>query len=107
MMWLTLWLPDDLHRRLRAASQRSDVSMNETAITLLSDALGHRQADDGDGSPLAEQVRHIRAALGDLALPANAFAEGPADETALERLDRPRLNPPLSQTISEEREDRF
>ena len=45
MMWLTLWLPDDLHRRLRAASQRSDVSMNEMAKTLLSDALGHRQAD--------------------------------------------------------------
>jgi hypothetical protein len=63
--------------------------------------------DDRDGSPLAEQARHIRAALGNLALPSNAFAEGPADEAALERLGRPRLDPPLSQTIFEEREDWF
>jgi len=46
MARLTLRLPDDLHRRMRAASERTGASLNQLIVAALSDALA-RQAAEG------------------------------------------------------------
>ncbi len=111
---VTLRLPDDLHRRLRAASERTGASLNQLIVAALSEALAREAAADQAEGSLLEQVQRVRRALGDLVVeldlqhgpPYLRPSEGLPDTDTL-RQSMPVLMPPLSATISADREDRF
>ena len=111
MTRLTLRLPDDLHDRLRNASSQTGQSLNQTIVSALSAALDET-SPDADQSPLREQLQQVRAALGDLIVEIDVsrfLAElGLADTHSGEETLRslPSLDPPLSITVIEDREDR-
>lgn len=111
---VTLRLPEDLHRRLRSTSERTGTSLNQLIVAALSEALARGEvADQAEGS-LLEQVQHVRRTLGDLAVeldlqhvpPYLRPSEDLPDTDTLRR-SMPALIPPLSATISADREDRF
>jgi predicted transcriptional regulator len=111
---VTLRLPDDLHRRLRSTSERTGASLNQLIVAALSAALARDEAADQAEGSLLEQVQHVRRALGDLVVeldlqhvpPSLRPSEGLPDTDTL-RQSMPALMPPLSATISADREDRF
>lgn len=111
---VTLRLPEDLHRRLRSTSERTGTSLNQLIVAALSAALARSEvADQAEGS-LLEQVEHVRRTLGDLAVeldlrhvpPYLRPSEDLPDTDTLRR-SMPSLVPPLSATMSADREDRF
>lgn len=110
---VTLRLPDDLHRRLRSTSERTGVSLNQLIVAALSEVLARGEVVDQAEGSLLEQVQHIRRALADLAVeldlrhvpPHLRPSEGLPDTDTL-RQSMPALIPPLSATISADREDR-
>jgi hypothetical protein len=112
-MRVTLRLPDELHQRLQERSHRAGASLNQTVVAVISDALAREGAAEHLGER-DEQVRYIRVALGDLTvewddsgLPSELRPSArPLDRDAFLR-SLPRLTPPLSATIVEERDDRF
>lgn len=113
MARVTLRLPEDLHHRLRATSERTGSSLNQLVVAALSETLARGEvAGEAEGS-LLEQVQHVRLALGDLAVEVDAShlppylrpSEDLPDTDAL-RQSMPQLIPPLSATISADREDR-
>jgi len=114
MVRVTLRLPDDLHRRLCARSEHRGESLNQVVVDALNDALARGEPAGRDGLPLDEQVRRVRAALGDLVIELDLdrfppeLRPGPdlPGRDAL-RARLPRLDPPMSRTIIEDREDRF
>jgi hypothetical protein len=110
---VTLRLPDDLHRRLRFTSERTGSSLNELIVAALSEALARGEVAGQEEGALLEQVQHVRRALGDLAveldlrhvpLPLRPSEDLPDSDTV--RQSMPQLIPPLSATISVDREDR-
>ena len=114
MTRITLRLPDELHRRLRAVSQEAGTSLNQTIVTILDGATnGERKSSEKLSLREAER-RRLRAALGDhladldvdslLSLVPHAVPVSSHEE--LQRM-MPKLDPPLSRTIIEDREDRF
>ena len=110
MTRLTLRLPADLADRLRAESQRTGVSLNQFIVAALHDALRRARLLHGDQDPLKEQLRLYRIALGDLVadIDVSKFPKrlkpGPLDVYNGARLaHRPKLDPPLSETIIQER----
>jgi hypothetical protein len=112
-MRVTLRLSNELHERLRARSHRAGTSLNQTVVAVISDALGREGAAERIGEK-DEQVRHIRAALGDLTvdwddsgLPAELRPSVRSLDPNAFLVSLPRLTPPLSATIIEERDDRF
>ena len=113
MARVTLRLPEDLHRRLRSASERTGSSLNELIVAALSDALARAEvADESEGS-LLEQVQHLRRALGDLVVEVDVSHLSPQlrpredlPDTDTLRRSMPELVPPLSATIISDREDR-
>ena len=114
MARVTLRLPDDLHRRLRAASQKRGLSLNDLAIATLSHALAQGNADGEAEDRLFKQVQQIRSVLGGLAveldanaLPAELRPGGDLPDVDTIRQSIPELAPPLSVTIIADREDRF
>ncbi len=113
MARVTLRLPEDLHRRLRAASERSGASLNQLIIAALSDALARDAVEEQAKDPLLEQVQHIRRALGELAveldtsyLPPHLRPREDVPDADTLRQSMPELVPPLSATIISDREDR-
>jgi hypothetical protein len=109
---VTLRLPDDLHRRLQSASQRSGASLNQSIVAAVGDALVQDEAGPVD-SPLDEQARHVRRVLGELAvelevshLPARLRPSGALPATDSLRESMPALVPHLSATISADRDER-
>ncbi len=114
MSRITLRLPDDLHRRLRAVSQRAGVSLNQLVMRNLDQALAGQEETAEKDSPLMDQVRHIRVALGDLAveldidhLPPHLRPGEDLPDRATFMKSLPQLEPPLSATIAADREDRL
>lgn len=111
---MTLRLPEDLHRHLRSASERTGSSLNRLIVAALSEALARDEVAGQAESPLLEQLQHVRRALGDLAVEVDANhvpphlrpSEDLADTDTL-RQSMPELVPPLSATIIADREDRF
>jgi hypothetical protein len=109
-----LRLSEDLHRRLRSASERTGSSLNELIVAALSEALARGEmADESEGS-LLEQVQHVRRALSDLVvevdvghLPPHLRPGDDLPDTDTLRQSMPALVPPLSATISADREDRI
>ncbi len=114
MASVTLRLPEELHRRLRSTSERTGSSLNELIVAALSEALARGEmADESEGS-LLEQVQHVRRALGDLVvevdarhLPPQLRPHDDLPDTDTLRHSMPSLVPPLSATISADREDRI
>ncbi len=114
MARVTLRLPEDLHRRLRSTSERTGSSLNELIVAALSQALAQGEVAGQAESSLLEQVQHVRRALGDLAvevdarhLPPHLRPSDDLPDTDTLRQSMPALVPPLSATISADREDRF
>jgi hypothetical protein len=109
-----LRLPDDLHRRLRAASERSGSSQNELIVAALSAVLARDGMAQRAESSLLEQVQHVQRALSDLTvvvdtdrLPPRLRPGDDLPDTDTLRRSMPTLAPPLSATISADREDRL
>src|SRR5439155_26760397 len=107
-------LPEELHRRLRSASERTGSSLNQVIVDALSEALARGEGARQDESPLLEQVQHVRWALSDLAIevdtrlmPPNLRPSEDLPDTDTLRQSMPALVPPLSATISADREDRL
>ena len=114
MARVTLRLPEDLHRRLRGASERTGASLNQLIIAALSQALARDAVASEAENPLFEQVRHIQRALGDLAveldtsyLPPHLRPREDLPDPDTLRESMPELAPALSATIIADREDRF
>lgn len=112
MTRLTLRLPDSLHRRLLALSAEAGTSLNQLIVGALSEAATRPRPQPGQEDSLRERVQRLRAALGDMVVeidPADfpAWVEFRDKLPSHEELARmlPRLDPPLSQTIIEEREE--
>lgn len=111
---VTLRLPEDLHRRLRATSEYTGSSLNQLIVAALREMLARDAlAGQAEGS-LLEQVQHVRRALGDLAIEVDASQLPPhlcpredLPNTDTLRQSMPSLVPPLSATISADREDRL
>ena len=83
-------------------------------VTAISDALARGDLAEQTGDSLLEQVHNVRRALGDLAveidishLPPNLRPSEDLPDTDTLRKSMPRLDPPLSATISADREDRL
>jgi hypothetical protein len=104
---LTLRLPENLHERLVARSGACGKSLNQTIVDCLYEVVLFPRAQ-----PLTEAER-LRLALADITIPADElFPDEPLDDRdppltheTLVRL-MPVLDPPLSQTVIEDREDR-
>jgi plasmid stability protein len=113
MARITLRLPDELHRRLRVAAREAGRSLNEEIVTILTERLDG-ESERQDETPLQRERRRIREALGDLVVDFRPEDFAPFFHPLPDDFDRdaffnslPRLDPPLSQTIIEDREDRF
>lgn len=110
---ITLRLPDDLHRHLQDACRRTGTSLNQIIVAALAQALADRDQSAERNSALMDQVLHIQTALRDMTVeieasrfPAHLRPE--AEVSTREELfgTLPRLIPPLSSTILEERRER-
>ena len=104
---LTLRLPERLHDRLIARGRACGKSLNQTIVESLWEAVLFPRVE-----PLTEAER-LRLALADITIPADElFPDEPddfSDVPSAEEIARqmPVLDPPLSQTVIEDREDRF
>lgn len=114
MARVTLRLPEHLHRRLRAVSERTGTSLNQLIVDALCDALARDAVEVQAKDPLLEQVQNIRRALGDLAfeldtscLPPHLRPGEDLPDADTLRQSMPTLVPPLSTTIIADREDLF
>lgn len=114
MARITLRLPDDLHRQLQSSSRQSGKSLNQTIVDALSDQLRQCSEEDSEETPQEKERRRIREALGDLVVDFRPEDYAPLFRPLPKNFDRealfrsmPRLDPPLSQTIIEDREERF
>jgi hypothetical protein len=101
-----------LHQRLEARSRAAGASLNQTIVSTLHEALARSEPEDTDDQTV--ELRHIRMALGDLVVELDASELPPELRPSDDLPDRdayreslPRLDPPLSRTIIEGREDRF
>ena len=113
MTRVTLRLPDDLHRRLNAASERYGTSLNQLIVAALSGALARDDLAGPAGDSVTAQVQQIRRALGDLViemdtdfLPPGTRAREDLPDSDTLRQSMPTLHPPLSATVISDREDR-
>jgi hypothetical protein len=107
---VTLRLPDELHRRLEARARAAGASLNQTIVSTLHEALARAAPATDDR---AEALRHIRMALGDLVvalddaeLPPELRPADDLPDVDTLRESMPRLDPPLSRTIIDDRADR-
>jgi len=125
---ITIEVPDALHERLVNVARQTDTPLNGTIVRLIEQALttdaqvarpdGEATRTDGEAahaellSRRDQEVARIRAALGPLAeQPEDRERpkKSPLDALSAAEFRRrmPILDPPLSQTIIEGREDRF
>lgn len=114
MARITLRLPEDLHRRLHSAFERTGSSLNQLIVAALTDTLAQAEVAEQMEGSLLERVRHIRRTLGDLAveldvrdLPPHLRPRQDMPDTDAIRQSMPELVPPLSATIIADREERF
>jgi hypothetical protein len=105
-------LPDHLHSRLREQSEQTGRSLNQTIVSALRATLDETSVGTPQ-SPLKEQLRQVRAVLGDLVvdfdvgrLLAELDSKDRDTEDGETTRPLPALNPPLSATVIEDREDR-
>ena len=114
MARVTLRLPDELHKRLCEASRKRGISLNRAIIETLRSAADPSGPVDLDGMTLEAQVQHLRTVAEALSgeirpedFPPELLSQKSPAERARALRSLPRLDPPLSQTLIEEREDRI
>jgi hypothetical protein len=112
MIRITLRLPDEVHRRLVERAGASALSLNQSIVDILSDALGCGKSSRLYETPLEAERRRLRQALGDSVVEYKArdFASALTKWRTPDELDAVLaslqvLHPPLSRTIIEEREE--
>jgi hypothetical protein len=110
MTRITLRLPDEVHRRLVASARGSALSLNQTIVAILSDALGCGKSSRAQGTPLDTERRRVREALGDVAVEFDTedfarFVKRPLSEIDREALFRSMAGVNLSAGIIEERDE--
>jgi hypothetical protein len=111
---VTLRLPKDLHRRVRAVSELTGASLNQWITAALGEALARADVAGETENPLLERLQHVRKALGDLAVeldmrhvPPHLRPDEDLPDSDAFRRSLPQLIPPLSATIVADREDRL
>ena len=111
---VTIEVPDALHERLVEASRRADTSLDTTIVDLieraLADSAESSSPDRSNGEP--EAFKRAQASLKERLRRGEDMSDlrrrvFDPEVAARERAKRPVLDPPLSQTIIEGREDRF
>jgi plasmid stability protein len=111
MARITLRLPDELHSELVARARRSHRSLNQAIVDILRKASYQKQEPAGEALKEIER-RRLKAALGDRVMEIKPEDFGPFRTGEWGALDKdalfaamPRLDPPLSHTIVQEREE--
>src|SRR4051812_10580366 len=112
---ITIEIPDDLYERLVAASRDAGASLDATIADLVGRGLnrnGSHKPERVDIAARRRELQRIREALGSLVehpQPREGATSSVFDpQTAAEfRAGRPVLDPPISQTIIEDRADRI
>ena len=112
MKRLTLRIPDDLHRRLHASSRASHSSLNDTILTMIRRGLTASEEGPADETPRERERRRVHEALASFSSRSDTNSLFPwvpplppdFDWEAFRR-SLPVLDPPLSQTIIQEREE--
>ncbi|MGI8553626.1 MAG: hypothetical protein ACR2PL_22990 [Dehalococcoidia bacterium] len=118
MTRVTLDLPLELHRRLRAVARETGSSLDDVIVRLLDattpPCAAEEDAPAKEETPLERERRLVREALRYMTVEIDLDEYAPLFKGLTQGLDRqaffeslPRLDPPLSQTIIEEREDRI
>lgn len=114
MQRLTLRLPDRLHRRLRERARGTGASLNQLIIEELDRSIPSSDQPAPTPGSVEEERRLVRIALKDGLVDAAGFGWTTSGDDSLEVLDdaafrasMPKLDPPLSRTIIEDRENRF
>lgn len=114
MARVTLRLPDHLHSRVRKLSHERGVSLNELIVDSLETTVALQATNDQEEDIRKTRIERLRASLGDLVVDVD-ISDFPVElyPNAQVMLDRdalfqslPVLDPPLSRTVIEEREDR-
>lgn len=110
MVRVTLRLPADVHRRLRAAAARRGTSLNQMVVAAPSQALAREEDETPAERPMPAQVPHIRQVLSDLvstlelhALPPHLRPSDDLPESKTLRRTLPQLIPPRSAMLVAER----
>lgn len=113
MTTITLQLPDELLQRLQTASREAGMPLDALIVTTLSQAISRREVTSEPSEAVREETRRIREALGDLVVD-NPEEWVPEIEEEIDFPDRqtdldfmPKLDPPLSATLIEDRDDRI
>lgn len=115
MVTLTITIPDDIYERLKAVTEESATTVDDTISTLLNDALPSAAMPVRSQAEIEDERRRVREALKDISTEFDwdEFHKG-SDITPMTDAERkailrtlPVLDPPLSQTIIEDREDRI
>lgn len=109
MARITLDIPDELYERLKAAAERNESPLDDAIISTLDTGIG-RDEDELRLSAREVELRRLREALSDILADTSSWRG--AFKTGLSRAERerilremPPLDPPLSQTVIEEREE--
>ncbi|MPZ15450.1 MAG: hypothetical protein GEU73_13690 [Chloroflexi bacterium] len=114
MARVTLRLSEDLHRRLRSASERVGAPLNQLIIAAVSEALTRTEGAEESGNSLREQLQQVRLALSDVTVeldprqaPPHLRPSEDLPDTDTLTQSMPELIPPLSATVSAGRKDRL
>ena len=100
--------------RVKEASQQRGLSLNQLIVSSLEKVFGEAATSSPPDDSVSARAERLRAILGNLVIrfePSDFASILPLDATPEEREAFrdlfPILNPPLSQTIIEDREDRL
>lgn len=109
MVRITLRLPESLSDRLTKAARGRKTSLNQLIVTCLNEAVPEEEKDRQAGHD--EELRRVKAALGAVEIDISTWKKrlGLAEVTPNREVLReslPKLDPPLSRTVIEDREDR-
>src|SRR6266550_4243305 len=109
MTRITVRLPDHLHHALQQRAHRTGISLNEAIVAAIRQTLNGREVMS-KGTDLAYERQTIELALQDLLTelePSHFSKEQARNSSQTPAGAIPRLTPPLSSTIPEERSDRL
>jgi hypothetical protein len=115
MVTLTITIPDHLYERLKAVTDESAMSLDDAIISAISGTYSCDEPRERSRAEIEDERRMVREALKDISTEFDwdEFHKG-SDITPMTDAERkailrtlPVLDPPLSQTIIEDREDRI
>lgn len=115
MVTLTITIPDDIYERLKAVTEESATTVDDTISSLLDDALPCVAMPVRSQAEIEDERRRVREALKDIStefdgdefLRALGIRRMGTDERRKILETLPEFDPPLSQIIIEDREDRI